>query len=323
MNRSVHAVPDTGTISITSALHHRCRIQGQGGLWRSLLLGLGIFVLGGCVSIPRKSQIDSPDSSTKPVKAIGTLLGTYDEKSRNAWIEFNLIQVDSAYYAYERNLQAARSRWNLSTATSALLFNIASSLTPSAGVKANYVAANSLATGANAIVSKEEFFEQTVNSLVAAMRARRAEARKVIRIGMSRPVAEYGLSDAYQQLLEYENAGTVTQGMSFVVAATETASKEKVEEARQEISRAVVYSEEEQQLSYCVSESLDIGPVTRTSLGQLLTTLGIQVDANASRDAMVKALSTARRNAPPTFERTLFDLMQARKLLLNPCPRYQ
>lgn len=321
MNRLVHDRPDTGTAWMAPALRHRPRIQSR--LWRSFLLGLALCTLNACVSIPPKSKVDSPEAAVPAGKVSQLLLTKYDESSRNAWIEFNLIQVDSAYYAYERNLQAARSRWNLSTATSALLFNIASSLTPSAGVKANYVAANSLATGANAIVSKEEFFEQTVNSLVAAMRARRAEARKVIRIGMSRPVAEYGLSEAFQQLLEYENAGTVTQGMSFVVAATETASKAKVEEARQEIVRAVVYSEEEQQLSYCISESLDIGPATRTSLGQLLTTLGVQVDANASRDAMVTALSTARRNAPPTFERTLFDLMQARKLLLNPCPRYQ
>lgn len=321
MNRLVHDRPDTGTAWMAPALRHWPRIQSR--LWRGFLLGLVLCTLNACVSIPPKSKVDSPEAAVPTGRVSQLLLANYDQNARNAWIEFNLIQVDSAYYAYERNLQAARSRWNLSTATSALLFNIASSLTPSAGVKANYVAANSLATGANAIVSREEFFEQTVNSLVAAMRARRAEARKVIRIGMSRPVAEYGLSDAYQQLLEYENAGTVTQGMSFVVAATETASKEKVEEARQEIARAVVYSEEEQQLSYCVSESLDIGPATRTSLGQLLASLGVQVDANASRDAMVKALSTARRNAPPTFERTLFDLMQARKLLLTPCPRYQ
>lgn len=281
-----------------------------------------LLLLASCAAVPRKSVVDSIDPAVKPSVRLDALLGTNDKNARNRWIEFNLIRIDESYYAYEKRLQALRTQWSVGTATSALLFNVASNLTGSAGVKANYVAANSLATGAGQIVSREAFLEQTVNSLVAAMQGRRAETRKRVRIGMTRPPEEYGVSDAYHDLLEYDNAGTLTQGMSFLVEATKKASAEEIAKANSEISRAVIYTDAERQLSFCVSESLDARPIDKTALGNVLKTVDVKFAADADEDAMVDALSDARENAPAVFERKVAEAMEANKLM-KPCRRYQ
>lgn len=289
---------------------------------RAALLFGSLVLLSACAAVPRKSAVDSLGPQAKPATPLTTLVGAYDQTSRNRWIEFNLIRIDEEYFAFEKRLQTDKTQWNVGASTAALLFNVASSLTGSAGVKANYVAANTLAVGANQIVSKEAFLEQTVSTLVVAMEGRRADTRKRVRIGMSRPIGEYTISDAYYDLLEYDNAGTLTQGMGFVTEATKKESEKQVQDANNEVRRAVLYSEDERQLSFCISESLDFRPIDAAALGKVLDQVKVEYKPGVDVDALVEALSAARDAAPASFQRDVHAAMEANKLM-QPCRRYQ
>jgi hypothetical protein len=281
-----------------------------------------LVLLSACATVTRTSAVDSLGKHAEPPVAIQQLMLSYDEASRNRWIEFNLMRIDEEYFKYERYLKASKTMWGVGTSTAALLFNVASSLTDSAGVKANYVAYNSLAIGGNQIISKEAFFEQTVNTLVSAMEGGRAEMRKRVRIGMSRPIGEYTLSDAYYDLIEYDKAGTLTQGMSFAADATKRESQKQEQDAREDIKQAVIYSEDERQLSYCISESLDAPSIDRAKLAKVLDQVKVAYEPKADVEAMVEALTAARAGAPKSFQRDVHEAMKANNLMQT-CGKYQ
>ncbi|QWP76683.1 hypothetical protein J5226_24420 [Lysobacter sp. K5869] len=269
------------------------------------------------------SKVDKPAQAQSPPVPPAALVAAYTMESRNAWIESMLIKIDADYFGVERKLQDKRTRLNIGASTAALLFNVASSLTGSAGVKANYVAANSLATGTQNIVTKEEFHDQTVATLVAAMRARREQAFATIRIGMTKPTGEYLLAEAHRDLLAYEAAGSLQQGMKFVVEVTEKQAAQAVDQSKQDIAEAVAYTEEERQLTYCVSMSLDaLTDAQLPALRELATKFKANADANAKLDATRDAISIGMTNRPAKYQRDLYAAMQTKGLLLNPCPRY-
>ena len=290
---------------------------------RTWFVACGLTLLSACASMPRTAAVDSLGPAAKPLKDVAALLGAqYSKDDRNRWIEFNLIRIDGQYAIYEARLRALRTKWNVGTSTAALLFNVASSLTDSAGVKANYVAANTLAVGANQIVSKEEFLEQTVNTLVTGMQGRRAEMRKRVRIGMTRSPEEYTVSDAYTDLQAYDSAGSLTQGMNFVTDATKKETDDQVKQADAEVKKALIFSEEEKQLAFCISDSLEHRPLDAVALAKVLDALEVKYPQGADADAMISSLDDAREFSTAAFEKRLHQLMQTNNLL-KPCRRYQ
>lgn len=288
-----------------------------------LLLGWGALGLGACASMPRAQPIDSIGASETPKFTVTSLIKDgYTPDTRNAWIEFNLIRIDEDYARYEKRLRDLRTQWNVGTSTAALLFNVASSLTASSGVKANYVAANTLAVGANQVVSREEFLEQTVNTLVTAMEGGRAEARKRVRIGMTRDKVEYPVADAYHDLQAYWAAGTLTQGMNFTSDATQKRTDEEIKKADQELKQALIFSEEQLQASTCISKSLENRQMDAAELRKVLDAMGIKYAPADNLDALIAAMDDAREFDTAANEEKLFDLMKTHNLL-QPCRRYQ
>lgn len=279
------------------------------------------LIVAGCAGTARKSPIEPIDSVQS--KGILSLVGAYDEDARNAWMERNVIRIDEDFDRYRASLQRARTVSGTSSATVALLSNVASSLTQSAGVKANYVGLNGIATGVNDIAFKQKFMEQTVASLMAAMDGRRAEAYTRLRIGMLKSVREYTLADANRDVRAYAWAGRVEEGMSFVADATGTAAREAVAQSDQDIARVVSYTEAERQLSFCVSESLDrLGAKDLNAMKQVFLDLNLVVPAGADVAALVHAITVARLNSTPEFQRAVNAAMTSRHLLLDPCPEY-
>lgn len=291
-----------------------------------VLLSLSLVAIAtGCATGSRtKFHVQAPVSPIPAAKSLDYLLEHgYSLQSRNGWIEQNVIRINASYYEFEADLQKSRSTLGIGTSTAALLFNVASSLTLSAGVKANYVAANSLATGTNQIVTREQFMEQTVSTLIAAMRGRRATAFAFIRIGMSKPEGEYTLSEAHRDLLDYASAGTLQEGMKFVLDTTEKASDASEEKASNEIERAVAYTDEERQLTYCISKSLQaLRDDDLPRLRQLASDLKITTQAKDTTDILINKVSDQQDNSPAKYQRDLYALMEKRDLLLKTCPRY-
>lgn len=270
------------------------------------------------------SEVQSPASMIPlPKEAGGQVPAGYDKVDRNRWIEANLIRIDADYYATEQKLQQKRTRFNIGTSTAALLFNVASSLTPSAGVKANYVAANSLATGTSTIVNRDQFFEQTVATLTAAMRAQREKAFAVVRIGMTKEADEYLVSEAHRDLLAYEAAGTLQEGMKFVLETTEQKAQEDVTKSQSAIQDAVAYTEDERQLTYCISMSLQALDATKLpALRDVGAAHDVEISDKASLDEAKELVSKSMLNRPPKYQRDLYAHLAEKKLALNPCPRY-
>lgn len=294
---------------------HRCR---------TMMVIICAVALTACATFSRKpSDVETPTSFQAEPVPMATLVANYGKAERNAWIEANLVRIDAAYYASEKRLQDKRTRLNITTSTAALIFNIASSLTPSAGVKANYVAANSLATGAATIADREQFLEQTVATLISAMRARREQAFAVVRVGMTKEKDEYLLSDAHRDLLAYSAAGTLQQGMKFVVETTEKQADETVKEAKDKVAKAVEYTEEERQLTNCISRSLETREVEELPmLREAALAHGVQISGRESLSDTVNKISDSMFNRPPESQRGLYAIMSKKGLLLDPCPEY-
>lgn len=149
----------------------------------------------------------------------------YSVEVRDQWIESNLISIDGLYDDFVTELQKSRNGWSIGAGILDIAFGVASSLTPSAGVKANYAAASTLLTGSYAVINKEVFYEKTVSALVAAMDARRKSVLLQIRTGMQQDKKTYPISAAHEHIRAYQRASSLIGGLSFVEAAASESIK--------------------------------------------------------------------------------------------------
>jgi hypothetical protein len=290
---------------------------------------VALVVLTGCQSFGGTTGggVKPPDAP-KPDTIEDLLSGTYDSAKRNRWIEARLVDTDDDYYALEADLQDSRTNIAVGTKIARLVFGVASSLTPSAGVKANYAAATVLTDGAMSIADKEYFMEQSVSALVAAMRARRAEVFGRIRVGMTRGLDNYTLADANRDLHEYRRAGTVVQGMSFVTAAAQKSEAEADSATRNAVEAAVRYEPNERQVVFCNSQTLDDlvkrrNAGQRQSLRDALKAAGAPDDVTKASDDDLDARITGWRfNAPAEQEQRFKEELSSRGLLLTNCREY-
>lgn len=135
--------------------------------------------------------------------------GVLTEDVRDAMIYEVLGIVDLKYNHFRNSLLSTRNGVNSSAKALTLLATTASSLTGSAGVKQNYNALTQLITGGVEIYDKEFLHSQTLFALVAQMDANRAKSRKTITDRMTNDKVPYSGQQAYNDLLEYFQAGTV------------------------------------------------------------------------------------------------------------------
>jgi len=179
----------------------------------------------------------------------------YSAIQRNNWIEIYLACVDDYYDNFVKQLQQSKAGLAIGTGIMDLTFKVASSLTPSAGVKANYAAAGALLTGSYGVIDKEAFMEKTVSALTLAMDAKRAVAFVPIFRGMQGDRIEYPLSVAFRDLLAYQRAGSLVAGLSFVVAAADK-QVDKSNEAIKNIQDINPLTPEQRVFSSCLSDLL-------------------------------------------------------------------
>lgn len=147
----------------------------------------------------------------------------YNEQQRNAWIDVTMGCITDNYNIFITELKRNEVVWGISTGILNLVFGVASSLTPSAGVKANYAAASLLVTGTNEVIDKEAFAERTVDALIAAMNANRSKAVVPIIRGMSAGVEDYPIALAQDHLYAFQRAGSLMEGLQFVTAQAQGA----------------------------------------------------------------------------------------------------
>lgn len=191
----------------------------------ALLGGLVVWTTGcGTLSGVPRSSLKAPVISSKagtftlPAKCVeeAAVFYEYSKAQRNGWIDSALTCINQTYAVFVANLRKSETAWGIGTGIADLVFKVASSLTPSAGVKANYAAASLLITGTDTIITKEAFLEQTVAALTAAMDANRKKALVPIVAGMQADVSAYSIGLAHEQLLAYQRAGSFIEGLKFV-----------------------------------------------------------------------------------------------------------
>lgn len=236
----------------------------------------------------------------------------YSSEERNAWIEANLISVNKDYNAFVTNLQQNRAGWAIGTGILDLTFDVASSLTPSAGVKANYAAASALLTGSYAVIDKEAFLEKTVSALVSAMNARRKEALVAILAGMRLSTDQYPLAVAHEDLLEYQRSGSLLSGLSFV----ESASKEKEEDAADAIKTATALNTSERSLRRCITLAVQAVPDAKKD--QLKTAAGALDPTALGKSTLSEirnVISSFRLNPDPSQDRQFHAELKKQNLI--------
>jgi len=243
----------------------------------------------------------------------------YDEKERNAWIEIHLACVDDHYDKFVKQLQQSKAGWAIGTGIMDLTFKVASSLTQSAGVKANYAAAGTLLTGSYGVIDKEAFLEKTVSALTAAMDAKRAKAFEPILRGMQGDRTNYPLSVAFRDLLAYQRAGSLIAGLSFVEAAAE----KQVDLSKAEIEKIQGISPltpEQRIFSGCLSDLLlSLKELDRDAILNAITPINTSFRSkNFSTAELVEQISKTYRLPPnPAFDKKFSDQLKAAGIDVN------
>lgn len=137
------------------------------------------------------------------------LLDTQDEARRNALLRRTLADIDVRYLAFSGEVVQGKSRFDFGKNIMVLSSSIASGLTPSAGVKANYAAFSALLTGGAAQVDSNFLYNQTSLALVSTMDARRAAVLADIRLSMKLSIQDYPGQTAFGDAIRYFRAGTL------------------------------------------------------------------------------------------------------------------
>lgn len=160
--------------------------------------------------------------------------GELDVDVRDAMIYETLGIIDLKYSLFRNELLTNRSGVSSSAKAITLLATTASALTDSAGVKKNYNALTQLITGGVEIYDKEFLHSQTLFALVAQMDANRAKVRNTITNQMTDPDVPYSGQQAYSDLLEYYQAGTIL-GALLGIQQDARSKKDETEEGTRKI----------------------------------------------------------------------------------------
>jgi hypothetical protein len=178
-------------------------------------------------------------NSTLSQANIGAAISTPTDGRRNAIILARIAEIDMLYNEYETDvLQEARS--------SGFLVSFGGALAGLAGASATSVAASqnwSLLSGglsaADAAYDKEFLAEQTMNALVAQMRAERARVLGEIYDKMRAPVSRYPMQAALSDLENYRQAGTMATGLVAMNTASIQRAEFETEAAAKKVDRFV------------------------------------------------------------------------------------
>lgn len=137
------------------------------------------------------------------------LIHAVDESSRNRLLRQLLSDIDLRYLDFSSGVVASRNRFEFSKNLLMLSSSVASSLTESAGVKANYAALSTLLSGGGAQLDSNFLFSQTSLALVSTMDAQRAVVLAQIRTSMGQSIQEYPGQTAFGDAIRYFRAGTL------------------------------------------------------------------------------------------------------------------
>lgn len=158
---------------------------------------------------------------------------------RNHLVKLYLVQADRGYNRYETALLNDNRQLNFLATIASLGLATAGSVA-SAHTATVLSAANAGVIGERIAFTKEFLFDKTIAALQSQMRANRSAVATRIYYGLSRPEDEYTTCDAVRDLLAYDQAGTLAEGLTGI--ADTTAAKAGVEKAAEQAAKALTYA---------------------------------------------------------------------------------
>ncbi|WP_375398754.1 hypothetical protein [uncultured Sphingomonas sp.] len=166
-----------------------------------------------------------------------TTMATKERRSQIAKIY--MLRADESYYQYELALLNDNRQLNFLATIASL--GLATAGSAAGGHTARVLsAANAGLIGERTAFTKEYLFDKTLTALQNQMRANRSAVATRIYAGLTRPVDEYTTCDALRDLLAYEQAGTLAEGLTGI--ADTTAQKAGEEKKAEEAAKLLVYA---------------------------------------------------------------------------------
>ncbi|RDS75859.1 hypothetical protein DL238_14340 [Alteriqipengyuania lutimaris] len=278
---------------------------------------VGSFAFGstGCVSLrgAPKSVISTSDAiDVVKLYRIPNVVSEYRQLSapaqrvyRNEILSAYFQAIDARYYEFRTGIAGEQRELVLGFDIAQL--GLAGLATIAAKSAEELAAVSAVYAGTSASIDKNLYFDQTTVALIAGMDAQRLKVRTGIVQKMSLPSADYPLTAALADLVEYQNAGTLDQAIALV---TDEAVKQRVEQ-KERFDRAVRFACTPEQVAALQSgqtEKLgdfnyevfnaaltearagdDNVTVARQGLGALAEAYGIKVSATMRDGIMTEA----------------------------------
>lgn len=144
--------------------------------------------------------------------------GLTQQQYRDTVIYRRLEVIDSYYYAFEAKLTGTYNSVTVGADLTALVLNGFGAVTGTAATKSALSAASAGVIGAKSTINTDVFYQKTLPSLVAQMRAARQQVLLKIETGLSNPVSKYSIDAALNDVNAYYIAGTLPSAISQITA---------------------------------------------------------------------------------------------------------
>ena len=152
--------------------------------------------------------------------------GLTQQQYRDTVIYRRLEVIDSYYYDFEAKLTGTYNGLDVGANLAVLALNGFGAVTGGAGSKAALAAASAGVVGAKSVVNTDIFYQKTLPTLIAEMRAARAQVLVKIETGISNPVAKYSIDQALNDVNDYYIAGTLPGAIAQVTAQAGAATQD-------------------------------------------------------------------------------------------------
>ena len=276
--------------------------QGQPDpvLGNSVASGMNGVVMSSAFGLFRdhvSAAYNSPDSEDRCI-AIGTRMtcGLSQEQYRNYVIGAYLATANDRYGSFTRRLRIQSRGSTFALDVAGLAASSGASIA-SEGTANVLGAIGSFLSGTRSNISRELYFDRTVPALIGAMEAERTRLSAIILTGLRKPVGEYPLESALNDVQAYEQAGS----LDTAIQSLTTAAGEEVEEARE-------FAEDVSSYTRPAEEGVDDVRVrTRARLFQLAQA--------GNRDALLRIANAAGLSVAADI--TTDDLRRALQRKLN------
>lgn len=186
-------------------------------------------LLAGCQSLggappPTRSRADTLASVAS--KTSLTVIDQYDAEKdseqrrlrRNMFVNARIVEINANYDAFARAISVEQRSVTIGSQILVLGLAGGAAVAKSAATKTRLATWSAGILGTQSLVDKELYFNKTLPALKAQMEASRQTAIAKLRVGMSKPDAEYSLDSAQSDLRDLEVAGTVDGALGAITS---------------------------------------------------------------------------------------------------------